>query len=219
MRLMKSALLTVPAVLAAALGCILNAPVLAQTVSLTGMLGGKALLIVDGSSPKMVAVGESYKGVAVLSVTKDQAVVEIAGKQSTLRVGDTPANVGAGVSSNRIILKAGQGGHFFAQGQINGKDVYMLVDTGATSVILSITDAQRIGLNYQIGLPTQMSTANGVVPAWRVKLKSVAIGDVVVGEVNAVVSAGPLPFVLLGNSFLAHFQMTRTNEEMVLNKR
>lgn len=213
---MKPAL---PAVLAAALGFILTSSVLAQTASLTGMLGGKALLIVDGSAPKVVAVGESYKGVTVVSVTRDQAVVEIAGKQSTLRVGDTPASVGAGVSSNRIILKAGQGGHFFAQGQINGKDVQMIVDTGATAVTLSSMDAQRIGLNYQIGLPTQMNTANGVVPAWRVKLKTVAIGDVVVGEVNAIVSASSLPYVLLGNSFLAHFQMTRTNEEMVLNKR
>lgn len=213
---MKSALL---AVLAVALGFIFNSSVLAQTVSLTGMLGGKALLIVDGSAPKVVVVGESYKGVSVVSVTKDQAVVEIAGKQRTLNVGETPASVGLGVSGNRILLKAGEGGHFFAQGQINGKDVQMVVDTGATAVTLSAMDAQRIGLNYQMGLPTQMSTANGVVPAWRVKLKTVGIGDIVVGEVNAVVSAGSMPYVLLGNSFLAHFQMTRTNEQMVLEKR
>lgn len=213
---MKSAL---PAVLAAALGFALTASALAQNVSLSGMLGGKALLIVDGSAPKVVAVGDSFKGVTVVSVGHNQAVVEIAGKQRTLNVGETPASVGTGVSGNRIVLKVGQGGHFFAQGQINGKDVLMVVDTGATAVTLSAMDAHRIGLNYQFGLPTQMSTANGTVSAWRVKLKTVAIGDIVVGEVNAVVSAGPLPYVLLGNSFLAHFQMTRTNEEMVLEKR
>ena len=213
---MKPAL---PAVLATALGFIFNSSVLAQTARLTGMLGGKALLIVDGSATKVVAVGESFKGVTVVSVTRDQAVVGIAGKQRPLRIGDTPASVGVGVSGSRIVLKAGQGGHFFAQGQINGKDVHMVVDTGATVVTLSFMDAQRIGLNYQMGLPTQMGTANGIVPAWIVKLKTVSIGDVVVNEVNAVVSAGALPNVLLGNSFLAHFQMTRTNEEMVLNKR
>lgn len=213
---MKSALL---AVLTVTLGFILNAPVLAQTVSLTGMLGGKALLIVDGAPPKVVAVGESYKGVTVVSVGRNQAVVEIAGKQRTLNVGDTPASVGVGVSGSRIVLKSGEGGHFFTQGQINGKDVQMLVDTGATAVTLSAMDAQRIGLNYQLGLPGQMGTANGVVPVWRVKLKTVSIGDIVVNEVNAVVSAGALPHILLGNSFLAHFQMTRTKEEMVLDKR
>ncbi len=209
----------VTALLAATLGFILSSSVLAQNVSLTGMLGGKALLIVDGAPPKVVAVGESYKGVTVVSVARNQAVVEIAGKQRTLQVGDTPASVGLGVSGNRIILKAGEGGHFFAQGQINGKDVQMVVDTGATAVTLSAMDAQRIGLNYQFGLPTQMTTANGLVSAWRIKLKTVGIGDIVVGEVNAIVTASSLPYVLLGNSFLAHFQMTRTNEQMVLEKR
>jgi aspartyl protease family protein len=42
---------------------------------------------------------------------------------------------------------------------------------------------------------------------------------VVVYDVDAVVSAGAMPFVLLGNSFLSHFQMTRTNDQMVLEKR
>jgi aspartyl protease family protein len=37
--------------------------------------------------------------------------------------------------------------------------------------------------------------------------------------VESVVSAGAMPYVLLGNSFLAHFQMTRNNEQMTLEKR
>ena len=49
----------------------------AQSVALQGMLGSKALLIVDGSAPKSVAPGETHKGVKVLSTLGDQAVVEI----------------------------------------------------------------------------------------------------------------------------------------------
>ena len=45
------------------------------------------------------------------------------------------------------------------------------------------------------------------------------MGDVVVYGVDGVVSAGAMPYVLLGNSFLTHFQMTRTNDQMVLDKR
>ena len=52
----------------------------AQAVALQGMLGSKALLIVDGSAPKGVAVGETHKGVKVLATSGDQATVEIAGK-------------------------------------------------------------------------------------------------------------------------------------------
>lgn len=195
---------------------------MAQSVALSGMLGGKALVIVDGSAPKSVAVGESYRGVKIVSTQGDQAVMEIAGKRHTLRVGEAPASVGgagAAASGTRVVLSAGSGGHFFTQGQINGRAVQLVVDTGATMVALSVTDAERVGLNHTAGQPVQMSTANGVIPGWRLKLASVRVGDVVVYDVDAIVSSGALPYVLLGNSFLARFQMTRTNEQMVLEKR
>ena len=118
-----------------------------------------------------------------------------------------------------MVLAAGSGGHFLTQGQINGRTVQLVVDTGASVVSLSTADAQRIGLNYKNGQPAQLSTANGVIPAWRVKLGSVRVGDVVVYDVDGVVSAGAMPYVLLGNSFLSRFQMTRTNDQMVLDKR
>jgi len=95
----------------------------------------------------------------------------------------------------------------------------MVVDTGATAVSLSLQDAQRLGVDYLSGQPMRMSTANGVVPAWHIKLNSVRVGDVTVHGVDAVVSSGSMPYVLLGNSFLTHFQMTRANDQMVLEKR
>jgi len=194
----------------------------AQTVALAGMLGGKALVIVDGGAPKTVAAGESHKGVKVVSTQGDAAVIEIGGKRHTLRVGDAPASVGGSggdASGKRIVLSAGSGGHFFTSAQINGQAVQVVVDTGATMVALSLAEAQRIGLNYRAGQATQVSTANGVIPAWRIKLGSVRIGDVMVYDVDSVVSAGSMPYVLLGNSYLSRFQMTRTNDEMVLEKR
>jgi len=195
----------------------------AQSVGLAGMLGGKALIIVDGAPPKTVAVGDSYKGVKIVSTQGDEAVVEIAGKQHTLRVGEAPASVGGGgggnAGGNRIVLTAGNGGHFFTLGQINGKSAQMVVDTGATVVSLSQQDAQRLGVDYQSGQLIRMSTANGIVPAWHIKLSSVRVGDVTVHGVDAVVSSGSMPYVLLGNSFLTHFQMTRANDQMVLEKR
>jgi len=213
---MKTALMVLLA------GCTLCSAAMAQTVGLSGMLGGKALLIVDGNAPKTVAVGDSYKGVKIVSTQGDLAVVEIDGKQHTLRVGDSPANVGGAggeVSGNRVVLTAGSGGHFFAMGQINGKSAQMVVDTGATAVSMSQQEAQRMGVNYQAGQPVQLSTANGVTNGWRIKLNSVRVGDVVVHGVDAIVSSGSMPIVLLGNSFLTHFQMTRTNDQMVLEKR
>ncbi|MBA2673358.1 MAG: TIGR02281 family clan AA aspartic protease [Ramlibacter sp.] len=187
------------------------------------MLGSRALLIVNGGTPKSVAPGEAYQGVKVLSTLGDQAVVEIDGKRHTLRVGDAPASVGAVGTApgrgSRIVLTVGTGGHFMAQGAINGQAVNFMVDTGATSVAMSAADAQRVGLNYHAGRPVYVSTANGTAPAWMVKLNSVKVGDVEIYDVDAVVSPQSMPFVLLGNSFLNRFQMKRDNDQMVLEKR
>ena len=194
----------------------------AQSVALAGMLGNKALLVVNGTAPKTVAAGETHEGVKVISTSGDQAVVEQNGKRNTLRIGEAPVNVGAsksGGKGNRIVLVAGMGGHFMTAGQINGKAVQFMVDTGATSVAMGAQDAERTGINFRIGQPVMMSTANGSVQGYRIKLDSVRVGDVEVFGVDAVVTPQPMPYMLLGNSFLTRFQMLRENDQMTLTKR
>jgi aspartyl protease family protein len=194
----------------------------AQSVALQGMLGSKALLIVDGSPPRSVGVGESHKGVTVLSTLGDQAVVEIGGKRHTLRVGDAPASVGGGAgptAGNKIVIPAGTGGHFVTQGSINGRAVQFVVDTGATSVAMSFAEAQRLGIDYRKGEQGLVSTANGTTPMYKVKLASVRIGDVEIREVDASVLPASMPLILLGNSFLTRFQMKRENDMLVLERR
>ena len=195
----------------------------AQTVALQGMLGSSALLIVDGGAPKAVAVGSAHQGVKVVSTAGDQAVVEIGGRRHTLRVGEAPASVGgtggAAPRSNRVVLTAGSGGHFMTQGLVNGQAARFMVDTGATMVSMSAADAQRLGLNYKAGQAGYSNTANGPTPVWRIKLNSVRVGDVEIYDVDALVSPQPMPFMLLGNSFLSRFQMKRENDQMVLERR
>jgi aspartyl protease family protein len=211
-----------PRLLLAVLLLVAGAAASGQTVSLQGMLGRQALLIVDGGAPKGVAPGDSWHGVKVLATSGDEAVIEIAGQRQTLRVGEAPASVGArgGVSGGtRIVLTAGSGGHFTTQGTINGQSARMMVDTGATFIAMSAADAQRLGVDYRNGQQGSMNTANGVTAAWKVKLHSVRIGDVEVYEVDAVVTPQPMPQILLGNSYLNRFQMKRDNEQMVLERR
>ena len=193
----------------------------AQSVALAGMLGSKALLVVNGTQPKTVAAGQTHDGVKVISTSGDQAVVEQNGKRSTLRVGEAPVNMGVtrGGQGNRIVLVAGTGGHFVTAGQINGKAVQFMVDTGATSVAMGAQDAERTGINFRAGQAVMMSTANGSVQGYRIKLDSVHVGDVEVFGVDAVVTPQPMPYMLLGNSFLTRFQMLRENDQMTLTKR
>ena len=194
----------------------------AQSVSLQGMLGSRALLVVDGGEPRGVAPGDSWQGVKVIATSGEQAVVEIKGKQHTLRIGDSQVSIGASgpaARGNKIVLAAGSGGHFLSSGTINGRAVHFMVDTGASVIGLGVSEAERLGLNYKSGQQVRMQTANGLVPAWQVKLASVRIGDVELYDVDAVVGTQSMPYVLLGNSFLSRFQMRRDNEQMVLERR
>lgn len=193
----------------------------AQSVSLQGMLGSKALLVVDGGAPKAVGSGETWKGVKVVSTSGDQAVLEVNGRKQTLRVGDSPMAVGATAApgGNRIVLSASSGGHFITQGQINGRAVQFMVDTGATSVAMGVSDADRLGIDYRKGQLGRGNTANGSVAVYNVKLASVRIGDVEVYDVDAAVLPTGASHVLLGNSFLSRFQMTRNNDQLVLERR
>lgn len=193
----------------------------AQSVSLSGSLGDKALLLIDGA-PRTVAVGASVQGVKLLSVDGSQAVVEVGGKRATLVLGGAHANLGGAASAgggSQIVLTAQSGGHFFSDGAINGRAVRFLVDTGATNVSMSQAEAQRIGLDASKGQRGLSNTANGVVEVRRVPLDSVRVGDVTVYNVDATIVPSPMAFVLLGNSFLSRFQMKRENDVLTLDKR
>ena len=192
-----------------------------QTVSLSGSLGDKALLVIDGA-PRSVAVGTTANGVRLISVNGGEAMVEVGGKRVALAIGGAQVNLGGAVSEgggSRIVLAAQGGGHFFTAGSINGKATQFLVDTGATFVAIGQAEADRLGIDYRSGQRGLGSTANGAVAVYRTILTSVRIGDVTVYNVEASVLQAPLGYVLLGNSFLARFQMKRENDTLTLEKR
>ena len=213
---------------AAALACTLAGPAAAASpaVALTGILGSKALLVVNGTAPRALAAGESHQGVTVVSVGREEAVVALDGVRHTVRLGEAPVSVGSrgggarpAAAGQRVLLQGDSQGHFVGNGEINGQAMRFMVDTGATTVALGAPEAKRLGLRYENGAPVRMGTANGVAQGWRLRLDAVRIGDMEVRDVEAVVMPHALPYVLLGNSFLRGFQMSRNNEQMVLEKR
>ncbi len=192
------------------------------SVSLQGTMGSKAVLVVNGQSPRTLGAGESTGSVKVISVRGEQAVISIDGVQSTLRMGESQSSVAGDArrpSGNQISMAVDANGHFMAEGAINGKATRFMVDTGATTVAMSLADAVKLGVDYRKGRPIQVGTANGVAEGYALKLHSVRIGDVEVYDVDAVVTSQRMPFVLLGNSFLGRFQMRRDADIMVLTRR
>ena len=193
----------------------------AQSVSLAGRMGDRALLIVNGQ-PHTVAVGATAAGVRLLRWTGEDAEVEVAGAKSRLRVGATPAQVGAArapSAAREIVMTASSGGHFTPAGAINGQAVRFVVDTGATLVAMGKDEALRLGVDLSNARIGMSQTANGPVQVQIVVLDRVRVGEVEITNVGAVVMPQPLPFILLGNSFLSRFQMRRDNDVMRLELR
>ncbi len=195
----------------------------AQSVAMTGSMGSKALLVVNGGPPKALAAGDTHAGVKVLSVKAHQVVVEIAGKRETVPMGGAPVSVGAGGggagSGTQIVLSAGSGGHFTTQGTINGRSTSFVVDTGATSVAMGLNEAKRLGIAYEQARTYMSGTANGNVLTYKVYLTSLRIQDVEVNNVEAAVVSANMPYILLGNTFLTRFQMKRENDVLTLTRR
>ena len=108
----------------------------------------------------------------------------------------------SGYSETEIAADAG--GQYAAEVEINGQIVRMLVDTGATMVVISYETASRLGMAPVASDYTgRVRTANGVAAVAPVTLREVTVGPVYVGEVKALVadrSAGAIN--LLGMSFL-----------------
>jgi aspartyl protease family protein len=107
-----------------------------------------------------------------------------------------------------VELRAGAFGHYRAQAEINGRQVDVLIDSGASLVVLSHEDAEGIGLRLRAQDYWQrVSTANGATRVAPVMLDRIRIGDVSVRHVEAAVSEpGKLGQSLLGMTFLGRLQ-------------
>jgi len=200
---------------------LLSGAALAADISVVGVFPNKAVLVVDGGAPKTYSVGASIAdGIKLVAADSSGATIDINGKRQTIAMGEhfnrAPSS-GGGKQS--VTLQADGQGHYMVSGQINGGSVRMLLDTGATLIALPASDAVRLGIDYKKGTPAYVNTANGVAPAYKIKLNTVKVGDIEINQVDALVQEQGLPIILLGMSFLNRTEMRRDGAHMVLTKR
>ena len=195
----------------------------AVDINVVGLTAGKAVVSIDGGKPRTLTVGQvTPEGVKLIAATSESAVFEVDGERQTLAVGQgaAVANTSAARGGDTVTLIADSRGHFTTIGVVNGVSLRFLVDTGASSVVLSSADARRAGVNYLTGTRGLTQTANGVVPVYTVKLDTLRIGDITLNNVDAAVIEGDrLPLALLGMSFLNRMEMKREGTTLTLIRR
>lgn len=99
-------------------------------------------------------------------------------------------------------------GHFVAKIQANGVSLTMLIDTGASTVVLKPADAQRLGIDVdRLRYSVPVQTANGTTYAAHVRLRNLTLGPISLNDVEALVAKpGTLRENLLGMSFLSRLR-------------
>ena len=115
---------------------------------------------------------------------------------------EAPAKVRAAPGQPARIARSADG-HYWAEADIDGRAIRVLVDTGASVVALTRQDALRLGLRLTPADFTQtVETASGPVKAAAVELDHVAVAGARVNKVRALVVEEGLPHSLLGMSYL-----------------
>lgn len=151
----------------------------------------------------LLVIGYSYR--YELTQVADRVVAEL-----------VPGHV---ISHGRMVEVARTGdGDFAIAAQINGARVHMVLDTGASSVVLTQDDARSAGLPLDLlDYSVSIDTANGRTRAAPVTLDHIAIGSLEEKSVDAlVVQPGQLKTSLLGMSFLNRLQSWQVNGDRLV---
>lgn len=116
-------------------------------------------------------------------------------------------------------LPRAEDGHFYATLEVDGQPLRMMVDTGATNMVLSNADADRLGINpEELMFLGEAQTANGIVRTARVTLDRVDFGPFSDSGVSAWVTDGEMDLSLLGMDYLSRYSIQILGNRMILSR-
>ena len=117
----------------------------------------------------------------------------------------------------QLIIKSSVDGHFYIDVKINDQSLKLMVDTGASDLVLSARDAKKIGIDFNnLQFTRVYQTANGKSYGALVKLEKIDIGEISFNNVYAGVSSGDMGVSLLGMSFLRRFKKYEFHQDQLI---
>ncbi len=120
----------------------------------------------------------------------------------------------SGATVDELIVRAGPNGHFMVDAVVDGVEIRFLVDTGASSVVLTANDAERLGYRLDgLEYSDRYQTANGEILGAPVILPELRIGDLEIEDVRSSVIRAPLSTSLLGMTFLSRLESFEVRDE------
>lgn len=168
-----------------------------RTLLICAAIAGGAALYLSTDEDATTSGAEIMSNLGIGGHTQDE---------SPASAPSTPAKTSAPRSASVVSLPRQQG-QFYAQARVNRGHVRFLVDTGASSVALTLDDARRAGIDTTtLRYTVPVSTANGRTYAAGVMLDEVSIGGIRLRQVQGLVVKEGLHISLLGMTFLGELQ-------------
>ncbi|MCW9034040.1 MAG: TIGR02281 family clan AA aspartic protease [Rhodospirillales bacterium] len=154
----------------------------------------------------VIFLGYSYRG-------------ELEGVKNRV-LGELVPSQGATLDEASISFRESRNGHYQIKAEVNGQWVDFMLDTGATSIVLSPQDAERLGYGAEsLAFTGRANTANGVIRTAKVTLRRLAVGPIAFDDVPAIVNGAPMSKSLLGMSFLKRLRTYSVNNgTLILRK-
>lgn len=120
------------------------------------------------------------------------------------------------MARGEVIISRSRDGHYYVGGAINGRPLTFMVDTGASTVVVSADLAAKIGMVR--GVPTQFKTAGGMVWGETVPDQTIEAGGIQLKglRVGVVPQMDQRDYALLGQNFLRHIDVIQSGDQMVL---
>ncbi len=189
-------------------------------IEVLALFADTALLLIDGEQKLLKAGEQTDDGVRLIGADSNGADLAFGLQTWHLTVHQ---RVGARYETAKervVTIPRDPMGHFRTTGSINGVPTAFLVDTGATTVAMNATAAQRLGINLDDGVRQRVETASGVAETTSVMLDQVVVGDILLTNIRALILDGDYPTdVLLGMSFLQGVEISERSGLMVLKSK
>lgn len=142
------------------------------------------------------------------------------GDAGAVEAADPPRAVLVGNVAGAAALTKAEDGHFWADARVNGAQVRVMVDTGATAVALTPYDARRVGLDPDVLVyDAPINTAAGPAHAAVASLERISIAGIEARNVEAIVVPEGLSHSLLGMSYLERLSRIEVTRDTLILRR
>jgi len=195
----------------------LTSPDLIQTLAVLALVSSSLLFVRQfkiKETARNILMWVGVGGVLLIGFSFQEELFALGRRLRADLIPGTPVQT----SANEMVISASEGGGFHVYGKVNGVPMRFLVDTGASSIVLSPADAKRLGLDLAtLDFNRPYETANGIGYGASAEVDELTVGHIRLTHVPVSINGAPMRNSLLGMTFLNRMKsFSITGRKLVL---